>query len=150
MKTLSRIPILLFAGSLLAGADPLMGTWKAIPGSNTSSNGPQNIVLKYEATDAAGEVKFTLSGERSGQPYSYSWTAKPDGRKYPVEGQSSAQQIEFQRPAQNHAITIHFRDGQEIARHDATISADGKVMTTKTRAKNREGEVMEFEAKYEK
>src|SRR5437899_1237463 len=140
MKTLSRLSILLFAGSLLAGADPLMGTWKAIPGSNTSANGPRNIVLKYEATDAAGEVTFTLSAERSGQPYSYTWTAKPDGHKYPVQGQSSAQVIEFQRPAENRAITIHFRDAQEIARHDSTISADGKVMTTKSRTKNRAGE----------
>src|SRR6266478_5567199 len=70
--------ILLFAGSLLAGPDPLLGTWKAIPGSNTSTTGPQNVVLRYEATDVAGEVKFTLSGERTGQPYSYTWAAKPD------------------------------------------------------------------------
>ena len=127
-----------------------MGTWKAIPGSNTSANGPQKIVLKYEATGAAGEVKFTLSAERSGQPYSYTWTAKSDGRKYPVDGQSSAQEIEFQRPSENHAITIHFRDGQEITRHDSTISEDGKVLTTRSRTKNRAGAVTEFEAKYEK
>jgi len=150
MKTLSHLSILLFAGSLLAGADPLIGTWKAIPGSNTSENGPQNVVLKYEATDVAGELKFTLSAERSGQPYSYRWTAKPDGRKYPVEGQSNAQEIEFQRPAQNHAITIHFRDGQEVARHDATLSVDAEAITKKRRAKNRAGAIMEFEAKYEK
>jgi len=128
-----------------------MGTWKLIPGSNTSpGGGPQNIVLKYEAAEIAGEVKFTLSGEFSGQPYSYTWTAKADGRKYPVEGQSSAQQIEFQRPSESHTITIHYRDGEEVARHDSTISADGKVMTTKSRTKNRAGAVTEFEAKYEK
>ena len=151
MKMLSRISILLFAGALAAmAADPLMGTWKVIPESvKPGGGGPKNVVLKYEPADDPGEVMFTISGEMNEQPYSYSWRAKPDGRKYPVSGQTGAQEIEFQRPAQDHAITIHYRDGEEIARHDSTISRDGKVLTTKSRSKTRAGE-RQSEAQYRK
>src|SRR2546422_542422 len=41
--------------------------------------------------------------------------------------------------AENHATTIHYRNGQEITRHDSTISDDGKVLTTRSRSRNREG-----------
>src|SRR5439155_17120166 len=126
-----------------------LGTRQLVPGSSTSAaRGQQIIVLQHEAADIARQVKFTLSAEFCGQPYSYTWTAKADGQKYPVEGQSSAQSIEFQRPSERHVVTIHFRDGQEVARHDSTISPDGNVMTTKSRTKNRAGVVAEIEAKY--
>ena len=152
MNTLSRISILLFAGTLAAmAADPLIGTWKVIPESvKPAGNGPKNVVLKFEATDIAGEVKFTLSGEMNEQPYSYTWTAKPGSGKVPVTGQTRTQEVEFQRPAENRTITIHYRDGQESARHDSTISPDGKVLTTKSRSKNRAGETVESEAQYQK
>src|SRR5262249_52163825 len=115
-----------------------------------TGRGPTNVVLKYEAAGAPGAVKFTLHAEMDERPYSYTWTAKPDGRKYPVTGQTGAQEIEFQRPAENHTITIHYRDGQEIARHDSTISADGKALTTRSQARSREGQTMESEAQYQK
>jgi len=78
-----------------------------------------------------------------------SWTAKADGKRYPVTGRTGAQEIEFQRPESNHVITIHYREGQEIARHDATISGEG-VMTTHSRSRNRQGEVRESTAQYRK
>ena len=152
MNTLSRISIILFAGTLAAmAADPLMGTWKVIPESvKPGGNGPKNVVLKFETTAVAGEVRFTLSGEMNEQPYSYTWTAKPGSGKHPVEGQTRTQKVEFERPAANHTVTIHYRDGQESARHDSTISPDGKVLTTKSRSKNRAGETVESEAQYQK
>jgi hypothetical protein len=152
MNTLSRISIIALAGTLAAmAADPLMGTWKVIPASvQPGGSGPKNVVLKFETTGVAGEVKFTLSGEMNELPYSYTWTAKPGSGKHPVEGQTRTQEVEFQRPAENHTVTIHYRDGQESARHDSTISPDGKVLTTKSRSKNRAGETVESEAQYQK
>jgi hypothetical protein len=153
MKNLPRLLLVLLVGSLAAlAADPLMGTWKVIPESSQypGGNGPANVVLKYEATAVAGEVTFTLNGEMRGKPYSYSWTAKADGKRYRPTGQTGAQEIEFQRPEPDHAIAIHYRDGQEIARHDAAISPDGQVMTTRSRSRNREGEIRESEARYRK
>ena len=150
LNTLSRISIILVAGTLAAmAADPLMGTWKVIPESvKPGGNGPKNVALKFETTDVAGEVKFTLTGDMNEQPYSYTWTAKPGGGKVPVTGQTRTQEAEFQRPSENHTITIHYRDGQESARHDSTISRDGKVLTTKSRTKTRTGETVESEAQY--
>jgi hypothetical protein len=152
MNTLSRISIVVFAGTLAAmAADPLMGTWKVIPESiKPGGIGPKNVVLKFETTAVAGEVKFTLSGEMNEQPYSYTWTAKPGSDKHPVTGQTRTQEVEFQRPAENHTVTIHYRDGEESARHDSTISPDGKVLTTKSRSKNRAGENVDSEAQYRK
>jgi hypothetical protein len=151
MTTLSRISILLVAGTLAAtAADPLMGTWKVIPESVKPGGGAKNVVLKFEATDVAGEVKFTLTGEMNEQPYSYSWTSKPGAGKVSATGQTRPQEVEFQRLAEKHTLTIHYRDGQEFARHDSTISPDGKVLTTKSRIKTRTGETVESEAQYQK
>ena len=150
LNTLSRISIVLLAGTLAAiAADPLMGTWKVIPESvKPGGNGPKKIVMKFEPGDIAGDVKFTLTGEINEQPYTYNWTAKPGGGKFPVEGQTGTQQVEFQRPAENHTITIHYRGGEESARHESTISSDGKVLTTKSRTKTRTGAIAESEAQY--
>ena len=152
LKTLSRISIILLTTTLAAmAADPLMGTWKVIPESvKPGGNGPKKIVMKFEPGDVAGDVKFTLTGEINEQPYSYTWTAKPGGGKFPVEGQTGTQEVEFQRPAENHSITIHYRGGQESARHDSTISSDGSVLTTKSRSKTRAGDIVESEAQYQK
>ena len=153
MKHLARALLLLSFGVLAAlAADPLFGTWKVIPESAKYPAGgpPANVVVKYEPTGVEGEVKFTLTGEMRGKPYTYSWTAKADGNRYKPEGQTGAQEIEFQRPELNHAIAIHFREGQEIARHDATISADGQVMTTRSRSRNQDGSTRESEAQYRK
>src|SRR5260370_8161432 len=109
MNTLSRISIVAFAGTLAAlAADPLMGTWKVIPESvKPGGNGPKKIVMKFEPGDIAGEVKFTLTGEMNEQPYSYSWTAKPGGGKFPVEAHPGPQQTEFQHPTAPHPMTPH-------------------------------------------
>ena len=152
MNTLSRFSIILCVGALAAmAADPLIGTWKVIPESvKPGGDGPKEVVLKYESTDVSGEVKFTLTAEMNGRPYGYSWTSKPNTGRFPVKGQISTQEVEFQRPAENHTITIHYRDGMEVVRHDSTISANGKVLTTKTRAKTRAGEPVESESQYQK
>jgi len=153
MKHLARALLLLPVCAMAAlAADPLLGTWKVIPESaNYPAGGPPaNVVLRYEATGVEGEVKFTLNGEMRGKPYTYSWTAKADGKRYKPEGQTSAQEVEFQRPEPNHAIAIHYREGQEIARHDATVSADGQVMTTRSHSRNRDGSTRDSEAQYRK
>jgi hypothetical protein len=152
LNMLSRLSIILISGTLAAvAADPLLGTWKVIPESvKPGGNGPKKIVMKFEPGDVAGDVKFTLTGEINEQPYSYTWTATPGGGKFPVEGQTGTQQVEFQRPAENHSITIHYRGGQESARHESTISRDGKVLTTKSRTKTRAGDIVESEAQYQK
>ena len=105
--------------------------------------------MKYEPAKG-GLVKFTLNAEIGGRPYSYNWTAKPGGGKVSPDGQISSQQIELQRPSKKHIITIHYRGGQESARHDSTISSDGRVLTTKSRTKTRAGDIVESEAQYQK
>ena len=152
MNILSRITITFFAGALAAmAADPLIGTWKVIPESvKPGGDGPKKVVMRYEPTDVPGEVKFTLTAEMNGRPYGYSWTSKPNAGRFSVKGQTTTQEVEFQRAAENHTITIHYRDGQEVVRHDSTISRGGKVLTTKSTAKTRAGETVESESQYQK
>ena len=88
LNSLFRLSTLLVAGTLAAiAADPLMGTWKVIPESvKPEGTGPKKIVMKFEPGSVAGDVKFTLTGEMNDQPYTYTWTAKPGGGKFPIEG----------------------------------------------------------------
>jgi len=73
MRNMARLSLfLLVSAPAVFAADALMGTWKVIPESAQypGGAGPRNVVVKYEPTETAGEVKFTLTGEMNDKPYS--------------------------------------------------------------------------------
>ena len=71
------------------GADNSIGTWKRNVGKSKLTpplaNPIKSLTLTYEAMD--GGIKLTATGERKdGTAINSSYTAKYDGKEYPVTG----------------------------------------------------------------
>ena len=103
----------------------------------------------YEAID--GGVKQTATGERQdGTKINGGYTAKYDGKEYPVTGTTwdttSMKQID--------ANTFTFENKKTGGKYHVTgrtiISKDGKTMTTTTKGTNAEGQPSSSTIIYEK
>ena len=135
------------------GADNSIGTWKRnIAKSKTTppiTNPIKSLTLVYEAID--GGVKLTVTGERQdGTKINGGYTAKYDGKEYPVTGTTwdttSLKQID--------ANTFTFENKKTGGKYHVTgrtvISKDGKTMTTTTKGTNAEGQPSTSTIIYEK
>jgi hypothetical protein len=135
------------------GADNSIGTWKANMAKSKSTPPPtnpiKNLTLVYVATD--GGVKLTATGERQDStPINGSFTAKYDGKEYPVTGAAwdttSLKQIDDN--------TFTFENKKTGGKYHVTgryvISKDGKTMTTTTKGINAEGQPISGTLIYEK
>ena len=135
------------------GADNSIGTWKRnVAKSKTTppvANPIKSLTLVYEAID--GGVKLTATGERQdGTKINGGYTAKYDGKEYPVTGTTwdttSMKQID--------ANTFTFENKKTGGKYHVTgrtiISKDGKTMTTTTKGTNAEGQPSSSTIIYEK
>jgi hypothetical protein len=135
------------------GADNSIGTWKRnVDKSKLTppvANPIKSLTLTYEAMD--GGIKLTAAGERKdGTAINSSYTAKYDGKEYPVTGATwdttSLKQID--------ANTFTFENKKTGGKYHITgrsvISKDGKTMTTTTKGTNAEGQPSTSTIIYEK
>jgi hypothetical protein len=135
------------------GADNSIGTWKrnVAKSKNTPpiTNPIKSLTIVYEAVE--GGVKVTVTGERQdGAAISTSYSAKYDGKEYPVTGApwdtTSLKQID--------ANTFTFENKKTGGKYHVTgrsvISKDGKTMTTTTKGTNAEGQPSSGTVIYEK
>lgn len=135
------------------GADNSIGTWKRnVDKSKLTppvANPIKSLTLTYEAMD--GGIKLTATGERKdGTAINSSYTAKYDGKEYPVTGATwdttSLKQID--------ANTFTFENKKTGGKYHITgrsvISKDGKTMTTTTKGTNAEGQPTTSTIIYEK
>ena len=135
------------------GADNSIGTWKrnVAKSKNTPpiTNPIKSLTLVYEAVD--GGVKLTATGERQdGTKINGGYTAKYDGKEYPVTGTTwdttSLKQMD--------ANTITFENKKTGGKYHVTgrtvISKDGKTMTTTTKGTDAEGKPSTSTIIYEK
>ncbi len=135
------------------GADNSIGTWKRNVDKSKFTpplaNPIKSLTLTYEAMD--GGIKLTATGERKdGTAINSSYTAKYDGKEYPVTGATwdttSLKQID--------ANTFTFENKKTGGKYHITgrsvISKDGKTMTTTTKGTNAEGQPSTSTIIYEK
>ena len=122
------------------GADNSLGTWKRNI-DKTKGSGPRTVkslTTMREASD--GGVRVTTNGENmDGTPINSSYTAKYDGKEYPVTGAPwdtiSIKQIDANRFTSETKKT----GGKYHTKGRTVISKDGKTMTLTTKGTNAEG-----------
>ncbi|MCC6368385.1 MAG: hypothetical protein IT165_33080 [Bryobacterales bacterium] len=133
-----RLLISLLAATLLHAADPWIGVWKMDPAkSRFPGEPPKDVVLTYQP--APKGFTFTSTGKlQDGTPYSYHYTAAPDGKDYPVTGHASfdSVSIEWKAPL---LVTRYKHQGQTLAAHESNFHRDGKVMIDRTQWKTQDG-----------
>ena len=135
------------------GADNSIGTWKRNVEKSTSKppnpNPITSLTLVYEAAD--GGVKQTATGKRKdGTPINGCYSAKYDGKEYPVTGATwdtiSIKQID----ANTFTSETKKTGGKWHVTGRTVISKDGKTMTTTTKGTNAEGQPYTAKLVYEK
>ncbi len=150
----------LMAGVILWGnaawaqaADPLIGTWKLNVEKSTYSPGPppKSLTVKIEAVEN-GE-KVTADGVRAdGQPIRVEYTAKYDGKDYPIKGSAmGADTVSLKRiDASTTERTDKAKDGKVVYTLTRKVSSDGKMMTATGKGTNPQGQAVNNVAVVEK
>lgn len=109
-------------GKVPAGANTISGSWK-IKKVNESENG-----LMYTYKSSGEELSMTSSTGSS-------WTAKPDGKEYPVKGSYSVDTMSLKK-INDHEIEVSYKRGATLLEVEKlTVSSDGKTMTIESEDK---------------
>jgi hypothetical protein len=141
--------LLLLAASQLHAAGPWIGVWKMDPAkSHFPGDPPKDVFLTYQP-DPKG-FRFTSTGKlQDGTPYSYHYTAAPDGKDYPVIGHAGfdSVSIEWKPPI---LITRYKHQGQTLVTHQSDFHQDGKVMIDRTEWKTQDGSSLTTIAHFDK
>jgi hypothetical protein len=132
-------------------ADNSLGTWKLnMEKSKFSPAAPvKSLTSTREASD--GGVKVTSTGEQAdGTAINASYTAKYDGKEYPVTG-SPYDTIAIK---QANANTLTFTQKKDGGKYNVTgrtvVSKNGKTATTTVKGTNAQGQAYNATMVYEK
>ena len=135
------------------GADNSIGTWKRniekCKATPPITNPITSLTIVYEAVD--GGVKQTVTGQRKdGTPINGGFTAKYDGKEYPVTGAPwdtiSIKQID----ANTFTSETKKTDGKYHMTNRVVISKDGKTMKLTSKGTNADGKPSTGKYIYEK
>jgi hypothetical protein len=150
---LSVLATLLWLGlsSNLLAADASLGTWKLNLEKSKYSPGPAPKSAPSTLEAAEGAVKRTgESVDAEGKKTSYTWTAKYDGKDYPVTGSDRYDAVSLKRIDDHSSEIALKKSGKVITSGKRTISKDGKVMTMTISTTNAKGEKANNVAVYDK
>ncbi len=123
-----------------AAADQHSGTWKMNPAKSTYSPGPAPKAITVTVVSDAENIKLSSDGiDAAGNPTHVEYTAKYDGKDYPITGVPNADTIALERPD---AITIRStlkKGDQVVMTVTSVISNYGKTRTSTFKGKDAEG-----------
>ena len=138
------VAVLWLAGaSNLCAADAALGNWKLNPSKSKFSPGPapKSGMVKYEAADG-GYKRTGENIEADGKKTGFEYTAKYDGKDYPVTGSEIFDSIALKRIDDNTAEATLKKGGKVVRHAKRVISKDGKVMTiTQTGTDDKGGKI---------
>jgi hypothetical protein len=115
-----------------AQSNPLLGTWKldVAKSKYTGTPMPKEMTRTLEAE--GDSVKYTYAGTAAdGSPISYGFTAKYDGKDYPMTGTApgGVDMIAIKRVNANTTEATQKKAGKVVANTRVEVSKDGKVTT---------------------
>lgn len=130
------------ASSLQAQDNPVVGTWKLNLTKSKFDPGPAPKSLTRTVAAEGDGLKYTFEGVGAdGKPLSYGFTAKFDGKDYPVTGSmpSGADSISARKADASHYEATLKKGGKVIGTAKVSISADGKAATVDASGTNAAG-----------
>jgi hypothetical protein len=154
MKSILAVAVLTITTLSIASGqttDNSLGTWKLnMEMSKFTPSAPvKSLTSTREASDEG--VKVTSTGERAdGTPINGSYTAKYDGKEYPVTG-APYDSIAVKQVNANTFTTSQKNSGTKYSTTArAVISKDGKTMTVTVRGTGTDGSRVRYTMVYEK
>jgi len=135
----------------VAAADQQSGTWKMDPAKSTYSPGPaaKSITLKIESD--GDNITYSSDGiDASGNPTHVEYTAKYDGKDYPITGVPNVDTVALERPDANTIRSTMKKGDLVVMTVTSVISKDGKTRTSTFKGKNAEGQDINNVVVYDK
>jgi hypothetical protein len=131
-------------GRAADSADPLLGSWKLnlARSAFNGAPGPKGQLRIYQRS-GDGE-KLTSRGVSSeGKPTFVQYTARYDGKDYPMTGSSGGNRISLRRIDEFTSESTQKRDGKASVVTKRVVSADGKVLTVTANGTSATGGVID-------
>ena len=136
------------------GADNSLGTWKRnIEKSKSSTQTASPYKSATMVREASGDsVKVTNTGVREdGTAVNWSYTAKYDGKEYPVTGNAPFDTISMKQiDANTYTSVVSKKGGKYHTTGRTIISKDGKTSTLTTKGTNADGKPLTQTIVYDK
>jgi hypothetical protein len=123
-----------------AADDPQSGTWKMNPAKSKYSPGPapKSVTVKIDVD--GDNIKLTSEGiDAAGNPTSIEYTAKFDGKAYPVTGVPNADTVTLKRIGANTIESTVKKGDQVVTIVTSVVSKDGKTRTSTFKGKDAQG-----------
>ncbi len=123
-----------------AAADQSSGTWKLNLEKSKYSPGPAPKSLTVVVESDENNYKLEATGTDSeGKPTHVQYSAKFDGKDYPVTGMANADTVSIKRIDANTIEVKQKKDAKVVMTVTTKISNDGKTRTSTWHGKNAEG-----------
>ena len=141
----------LTVSSDLRAADATLGTWKLNVSKSKYEPGPapKSATVNYEAADG-GYKRSGDTIDADGKKTSIEYTAKYDGKDYPVTGTELFDSIAVKKINDHTAEATMKKGGKVVRSAKRDISHDGKVMIIIMTGTNEKGEKVHNKAVYDK
>jgi hypothetical protein len=124
-----------------AAADKDSGIWKMNPDKSKYSPGPAPKSVTVNINSDADNIKLTSDGiDASGNPTHVEYTAKYDGKDYPITGMSNADTVALERLDASTIRSTLKKGDQVVMTVTSVISKDGTTRTSTFKGKNPEGQ----------
>jgi hypothetical protein len=134
-----------------AAADQHSGTWKMNPAKSKYSPGPAPKSSTVKIDSEADNIKLSSDGiDAAGNPTHVEYTAKYDGKDYPITGSPNADTIALQRPDASTIRSTLKKGDQVVMTVTSVISKDGKTRTSTFKGKDAKGQDVNNVVVYDK
>jgi hypothetical protein len=134
-----------------APADQQSGTWKMNPAKSKYSPGPAPKSITVTIASDADNIKLTSDGiDATGNPTHIEYTAKYDGKDYPITGAPNADTVALERLDASTIRSTTKKGDQVVMTVTSVISKDGKTRTSTFKGKNAEGQDVNNVVVYDK
>ena len=141
-----------FALNLAAAApDQHSGTWKLNPAKSSYSPGPAPKSNTVTINSDADNIKLSSDGiDATGNPTHVEYTAKYDGKDYPITGVPNVDTVALERPDANTIRSTMKKGDQVVMTVTSVISKDGNTRTSTFKGKNAQGQDVNNVVVYDK
>jgi len=123
-----------------AAPDQHTGTWKLNPDKSSYSPGPAPKSNTVTINSDADSIKLSSDGiDATGNPTHVEYTAKYDGKDYPITGVPNADTVALERPDANTIRSTMKKGDLVVMTVTSVVSKDGKTRTSTFKGKNAAG-----------
>jgi hypothetical protein len=132
--------VTLALGVAAGAADQHSGTWKMNAAKSTYSPGPaaKSVIVRIDSDENDFKVNATGT-DGDGNPTHVEYSAKFDGKDYPITGAPGADTVSVKRIDSNTVESTLKRAGQVMMTVRSTVSKDGNTRTSIFKGKDAQG-----------